>query len=100
MRPLRRRTQFILASLVAPAAFLSCSPAAPAPSLVPAPSAAEVEGTLFLIGDAGAPKEDDRVLAALRREASAAVNATIVFLDDNLYDYGLPDTKNRNHFFY
>jgi DNA repair exonuclease SbcCD nuclease subunit len=60
---------------------------------VPAPSTSEVEASLFLIGDAGEPKEDDRVLAALTREASTAVNASIVFLGDNLYDYGLPDTS-------
>jgi len=36
------------------------------------------------------------VLAALTREASAAENATIVFLGDNLYDYGLPDTTDRD----
>lgn len=94
MRLPRRRCQLILASLIAPAAFLSCSHPAPAPTLVPAPAAADVEATLFLIGDAGEPAEDDQVLAALRREASAAVNATIVFLGDNLYDYGLPDTTD------
>jgi hypothetical protein len=94
MRPFLHRRPFLLASLLAPAAFLSCSPATPAPSLVPAPSAAEVEATLFLIGDAGKPAEDDRVLAALTREAAAAVNATIVFLGDNLYNYGLPDTTD------
>jgi hypothetical protein len=96
MRLPRHRRQFILATLLAPAAFLSCSRAMPAPTLVPAPSVADVEATLFLIGDAGEPREDDRVLAALTREASAAENATIVFLGDNLYDYGLPDTTDRD----
>lgn len=96
MRVIRLRRLFILASLLAPAAFLSCSPATPAPTLVPVPSAAEVEASVFLIGDAGKPKEDDRVLAALTREAASAVNATIVFLGDNLYDHGLPDSTNRD----
>lgn len=62
----------------------------PAPEAAPA----RIESTLFLIGDAGAPADDDQVLTALSREASAAGGkAVIVYLGDNLYPRGLPDSS-------
>jgi len=92
MQPHRSRPSR-LTTLLLPVAFLACSHATPPPALVPAPPAAEVEASLFLIGDAGKPAEDDHVLAALTSAASGAPNATIVFLGDNVYYYGLPDTS-------
>jgi hypothetical protein len=79
-------------TLLLSALFLACSHSAPALSLVPAPSLEELEASLFLIGDAGKPAKDDKVLQALTRAASGSVNPTIVFLGDNVYYYGLPDT--------
>ena len=80
--------------LAALAALTACSqvirePEPPAPAVDPA----GIETTLFLIGDAGAPHEDEPVLAALERmvlEAPAA--KLIVYLGDNIYPMGLPDT--------
>jgi hypothetical protein len=78
--------------LLLPTAFLACSHPSP-PALLPVPTPNDVEASLFLIGDAGKPAEDDHVLAALTAAASGAPNATIVFLGDNVYYYGLPDTS-------
>jgi hypothetical protein len=51
-----------------------------------------VAWSLFLIGDAGAPREGDPVLQALAQAAGRASDrATIVFLGDNIYPAGLPD---------
>lgn len=53
----------------------------------------EVETTLFLIGDAGAPSDDDPVLASLMADASFdPEKSVIVFLGDNVYPRGIPDT--------
>ncbi|HEX5632165.1 MAG TPA: hypothetical protein VFX50_03020, partial [Gemmatimonadales bacterium] len=61
--------------------------------LVPRPAPGEIVSSLFLIGDAGKPDKDDKILAALMREASEAPSPTVVFLGDNLYYYGMPDTS-------
>jgi hypothetical protein len=55
----------------------------------------DVELTLFLIGDAGAPAKDEPVLYVLRREVRAdrAERRAILFLGDNVYPRGLPDTN-------
>lgn len=76
------------------AALGACS--SPPPSvLVPAPSAGTIVGTLFLIGDAGAAQPNDPVLAALTRAAAEAPTAsTIIFLGDNVYPLGLPDSAD------
>lgn len=78
---------------------LSCSRTVPAntPAAVRA-NPDEVETTIFLIGDAGAPSKDEPVLKAL----SAQVGDTpgepvIVFLGDNIYPRGLPDSGNSDH---
>ena len=53
-----------------------------------------VELTLFLIGDAGAPARDEPVRAALARQvADAPARRAIVYLGDNIYLRGLPDTN-------
>lgn len=54
--------------------------------------------TLFLIGDAGGPSpQDDPVLVALTKEAasSTAANRVIVFLGNNIYPRGMPDSLDR-----
>lgn len=69
--------------------------APPMAERVPRPAAGEVEVTIFLIGDAGAPARDSEpVLLALRRDAAPAANPVIVFLGDNVYPHGLPDSTS------
>jgi hypothetical protein len=66
--------------------------AAPAP----AAPAADIDVTLFLIGDAGAPAappDSEPVLAALRAAVAAAPHPVVAFLGDNLYPRGLPDSS-------
>jgi len=61
---------------------------------VPAAPRAQVDVTLFLIGDAGAPapRDSEPVLVALRAAAAAAAHPVIIFLGDNVYPRGLPDS--------
>lgn len=55
------------------------------------PAAADVETTVFLIGDAGVPGvEREPVFEALIAEASMLVSPVIVFLGDNIYPAGMP----------
>ncbi len=52
-----------------------------------------VESTLFLIGDAGAPTKDEPVFVALVKQVEATPGKRIiVFLGDNIYLRGMPDT--------
>ncbi len=63
---------------------------------VPAAPSAEIDVTLFLIGDAGAPAappDSEPVLVALRAAAAAAPHPVIAFLGDNVYPRGLPDSS-------
>jgi hypothetical protein len=74
-----------------------CGPAREASAApVPMPAAAaEVDLTLFLIGDAGAPAappDSEPVLMALRAAATTAPHPLVVFLGDNVYPRGLPDS--------
>ncbi len=76
--------------------------AANAPVGTPAPSRGASQDsddvTLFLIGDAGVPHAGfEPVLAALQREASVPTGGqrVIVFLGDNIYPRGLPDSADR-----
>jgi hypothetical protein len=79
--------------LVGAAAALSCGRPRVVTEPVPVPAPEEVEWTLLLAGDAGGPYEDDPVLAALTRTAAVAPGrSTIVFLGDNIYPRGLPDS--------
>src|SRR2546429_9322659 len=60
----------------------------------PAPPA-EIDVTLFLIGDAGAPAvppDSEPVFMALRAAAASAPHAVGVFLGDNVYPSGMPDS--------
>lgn len=65
-------------------------PEPPAPAVAPD----DIETTVFLIGDAGEPHGDEEpVLLALEREVTEAPAARlIVYLGDNIYPMGLPDT--------
>lgn len=56
------------------------------------PAASDVETTIYLIGDAGAPAADrEPVLEALESDAASANNTSvIVFLGDNIYPRGMP----------
>jgi hypothetical protein len=61
--------------------------------VVPAPTAQEIETSLFLIGDAGhADRPDHPVIFALREKAGAnPAHAQILFLGDSAYPEGLPE---------
>jgi hypothetical protein len=71
-------------------ACLACR--APHPDLAPPAPSQEIESTLYLIGDAGAPDpEGEPVLEALTRElAEDGSERLVVFLGDNAYPVGLP----------
>ena len=79
-------------------ALQSCAPAHhPLPPLAEPAPAANVDVTLFLIGDAGGPAAPPRVepvLAALQAAVTAARSPTIVFLGDNIYPRGMPDSSS------
>ena len=67
------------------------------PSTTAVPALPEqIAATVFLIGDAGAPAAGgEPVLAALRRELADRPPATVVlYLGDNLYPLGLPDSAD------
>lgn len=81
----------VLAAVVAAACVghVAPPPAAPIPE-------GERAASLFLIGDAGKPlPSGDPVLAEIARQAAAAPRGSgIVFLGDNLYPRGLPDSTD------
>ncbi|MGB2908583.1 MAG: metallophosphoesterase family protein [Candidatus Aminicenantaceae bacterium] len=71
---------------------------APAPLNQPAPSPDAIRYRLLLIGDAGAPREDEPTLALLAQWARVVPNRTmVIFLGDNVYSDGMPppDTPER-----
>jgi hypothetical protein len=72
----------------------ACAGAPPAPVPVPDPPPGEVETTLFLIGDAGAPAPaGEPVLRALAEAlGNASGKRVVVFLGDNVYPRGMPDS--------
>src|SRR5438034_267085 len=66
-----------------------------APAAVPPAPPAEIDLTLFLIGDAGAPAvppDSEPVFMGLRAAAASVPHAVIVFLGDNVYPSGMPDS--------
>jgi hypothetical protein len=68
-------------------------------ALAPAAGAGEaaLDARVFLIGDAGVPRRDDAVLAALERDVAAdPASAVVVFLGDNIYPRGLPPEGAAN----
>ena len=65
------------------------------PATAPLAPPAQIDATLFLIGDAGgpaAPPDSQPVFMALRAAAASAPHAVIVFLGDNVYPDGMPDS--------
>lgn len=67
------------------------------PAVAPIP-ANDLVTSVFLIGDAGAPADSDKVLLELVKQATAAPRGSaIVFLGDNVYPNGLPlpEASNR-----
>jgi len=65
----------------------------------PPASRADIDVTLFLIGDAGrpaAPPDSEPVFMALRAAAASAPHPVIVFLGDNAYPSGMPDSTAPN----
>lgn len=84
------------APLVVLAALVTCNGRpAPAP-LAPRASPSEVDVSVFLVGDAGEPANGfEPVLAALRQEvAKDTARSLVVYLGDNLYPNGLPDSTH------
>ncbi|MBI4501678.1 MAG: metallophosphoesterase [Gemmatimonadetes bacterium] len=81
--------------LMASAATLACG-GGPVAVIrpVPRPPLHEVAATVLLIGDAGEPASDgEPVLQAVEREiGTAGARTTVVFLGDNIYPGGLPDS--------
>ena len=75
-------------------AAVACSGVTAGSKPVPPVSPALVETSLFLIGDAGAPdRAGEPVLRALTADvARAAGERVIVYLGDNVYPRGIPDT--------
>jgi hypothetical protein len=75
---------------------VACTPIGSQPAWQPVPEQGldEVDTSLFLIGDAGAPEDGDQVLAALTAQMARLPERSIaVFLGDNIYPLGLPDTS-------
>ncbi|MFQ5571629.1 MAG: BamA/TamA family outer membrane protein [Rhodothermales bacterium] len=59
----------------------------------PLPPAADRAYQVFLIGNAGATEEDTPLLDLLQRHlGEAGKNSAVIFLGDNAYDNGLPDS--------
>ena len=90
----RRVYQLALIPLV-----VSCGGAVhPTASVVPGPGSGQIDISVFLLGDAGAPAPDgEPVLAALAREiGDHGARSIVVFLGDNIYPRGLPDSTAPN----
>ena len=81
-------------SLLAAVATLACGRATrvaepPAPAVSPD----AIESSMFLVGDAGDPEENDPVFSTLELQLrSAPARRYLVYLGDNIYPRGLPDT--------
>jgi hypothetical protein len=78
---------------------LGCAGSSPEiPPPVQEPVGGEIEHTLYLIGDGGAPAEGgEPVLLALTAVMqSRSTPSTVVFLGDNIYRRGLPDTADSD----
>lgn len=57
-----------------------------------------IEASLFLIGDGGDPAEEAPVMTALSDALEPVPDRSlVVFLGDNIYPRGLPDTTDRLH---
>jgi hypothetical protein len=76
--------------------LLSCvGGARPVTAPVPAPAASEIAWSVILIGDGGESKPGEPVLGTLTREAGRTpARTTVVFLGDNVYPVGMPDSSS------
>lgn len=73
---------------------LAALSAAGASTPAPVPPLADVESSLFLIGDAGVPAASDPVLAELTKQAARDPSRSLIaFLGDNIYPRGMPDAR-------
>jgi len=87
---MRARIVFLMVLL---AAACSSRGSQPAWQPAPEPGAGDVETVLFLVGDAGEPGPGDPVLAVLTDQMRPfGERAMAVFLGDNIYPLGLPDS--------
>ena len=79
-------------------ALAGCAARIIPPTGVPPLAAGEAVATVFLIGDAGAPKAaGEPVLEALSRSLANRPDSTVIlFLGDNVYPVGLPDSGDRS----
>lgn len=94
---LKRPTPTMMAWLAAAVAACGSPGQAAFSSAAGAVPPEQVDVTLFLIGDAGAPARDSEpVLVALRTEAAGATHPFVVFLGDNIYPHGLPDSAHAD----
>ncbi len=60
--------------------------------------ATDIDATVWLVGDAGASQPGDAVLAALARAvAEHPERSVVVFLGDNIYPRGLPESGSPGH---
>ena len=91
-----------IAMLALSVTFGTCATGAGPPHLpasaAPAPRA-DIDVTLFLIGDAGAPAAppaSEPVLLALQTAAAGSPSPVVIFLGDNVYPHGLPDSGSLN----
>lgn len=69
----------------------------PGTAPIPVPASADITASVYLIGDAGAPaRAGEPVLIALRHLLDAGPDSSlVVFLGDNIYPRGLPDSLDR-----
>ena len=94
MRVVLAVMQFTLACLSTGCGGPRTLAVAPAPVMEAAPE--DIDVTLFLIGDAGAPAPREPVLEALRSAVAHARSPVIVFLGDNIYPRGMPSRGGRD----
>lgn len=80
-------------------ATIGCGQPRPAPPIGSLrPPTAALATSLFLIGDAGAPADGDRVLRHLETTVrEAAADTVVVYLGDNIYPDGLPPAGTRGY---
>jgi hypothetical protein len=78
-------------------ALAGCAARVIPPSAVPPAATPDIAATVFLIGDAGAPRPSgEPVLEALERALAGHPDTTLIlFLGDNVYPLGLPDSADR-----
>jgi len=78
-------------------ALSACTAHAIPRSTAPAPAATDIVASVILIGDAGAPNASgEPVLQAVQRSLAGRPDSTVIlFLGDNVYPLGIPDSGDR-----